>query len=145
VESGHAPDTIAEESEMIWRTMIGATLCLCAACIDASNEARQANSQTLNSAEQCRLLKLNGTRLIKEYDHSKDGKLDRAEFKVAVAAAERMLASSFDRTDGSTLEPIAPEAEFKKKDLNSDGFIELSEIARIPGWVAGTIGNVRCL
>ena len=129
---------------MIQRTVIGATFCLlCAGCVDASDRAR-ANSQTFDPAEQCRLLKLNGTRLIKEYDKNKDGKLDRGEFKVALAVVERM-ASSTDRTYGSTHEPFDPETEFRQKDLNSDGFIELREIARIPGWVAGTTGDMRCL
>jgi len=95
-------------------------------------------------AEQCRLLKITVGKVFKEFDRNGDGKLDRAEFQISLVGAEK-AASRTDEIYHSTHEPLNADAEFRQRDLNSDGFIEPSEMASIPAWVAGTTSDVSCL
>jgi Ca2+-binding EF-hand superfamily protein len=89
---------------------------LCSAC---------AAKQPLSLAEQCRLLQTNSSRIIAQLDRNRDGKLDEAEFRAGIPIVDQTT-------------------EFKRRDPNSNGYIELGEMARVPAWAAGTGNDVVC-
>lgn len=117
---------------MTCRTAVVASIVLIfTRCVSGSERAESANEA--RSGSQCEVLTNLALEIIHRYDRNGDGKLDRAEYGLWVAETERTTSTQIDADAG-----------FKQLDRNSDGFIEVQYLARVPSREGGVPHSVPC-
>ena len=100
-------------------------------CVRGGNAAASADEARIR--RQCNLLTRLSEDTIRKYDQDGDGRLDRAEYGRWVAETER-----------TTSMPIDADIGFKQLDRDSDGFIEVQDMARVPSREGGVPHAIPC-